>query len=201
MEHARTSSVGDAGVKLNLGCGSTLVPGYVNVDKYGSPDVRHDLEEFPWPWGDDSVSEVRLIHVLEHLGTTPAKFLGVLDELYRVCRHGARLYIAVPHPRHDFFINDPTHVRAITPDTIRLSSKTLNRQWAKDGNANSPLGLHVDVDFELRDAEYLADEPYSQQLKDGKITKEDLFAAAERYNNVFFEIRMIVEVVKETEGA
>jgi hypothetical protein len=35
-------------IKLNLGCGKNPMPGYVNVDKFGTPDVRHDLETFPW---------------------------------------------------------------------------------------------------------------------------------------------------------
>ena len=51
-------------IKLNLGCGEKKFPGYINVDKYGSPDVNHDLESFQWPWETNSVSEIKLIHVL-----------------------------------------------------------------------------------------------------------------------------------------
>ena len=83
-------------MKLNLGCGPPKLPGYLNVDRYGEPDLRLDLEQFPWPWASDSVDEVLASHVLEHLGTTPDAFIGVMKELYRVCRNGAEVRIAVP---------------------------------------------------------------------------------------------------------
>ena len=65
-----------SGLRLNLGCGMNRLDGYVNVDRYGEPDLRHDLEVVPWPWPDDSVSEVLLKHVLEHLGRDPSVYLG-----------------------------------------------------------------------------------------------------------------------------
>jgi len=57
------------GLKLNLGSGQHPQPGFVNVDKLGEPDLKCDLEVFPWPWPENSVSEILLIHVLEHLPT------------------------------------------------------------------------------------------------------------------------------------
>src|SRR5260221_267479 len=139
-------------MKLNLGCGQNHLEGYVNIDKAprAKPDVLHDLEEFPWPFEDSSIEEVVLNHVLEHLGADPDVFIAVFIELYRICKKGALVRIAVPDPRHDHFYGDPTHVRAVTPLTLSLFSKKNCASWAKSGSANTPLAVYADVDFELR---------------------------------------------------
>jgi ubiquinone/menaquinone biosynthesis C-methylase UbiE len=185
------------GLKLNLGCGQNHLPGYVNVDKYGEPDVRCDLEEFPWIWADNSVNEVVLHHVLEHLGETTAVYLGILKELYRICQPDAIVHITVPHPRHDDFLNDPTHVRAVTPDSLALFSKKNNREWAELKAANSPLGFYLNVDFELVHTDYLLDEPWLSQYKAGDIDHDDIWLAGRQFNNVFKQIEMTLKVVKK----
>ena len=70
-------------------------------------------------------------------------------ELYRICKDGTLITIFVPHFRHDFFFNDPTHVRVITPDSLLLFSKSFNKYCAKNKLSNSPLGLYLDIDFEI----------------------------------------------------
>ena len=70
-------------MRLNLGCGSNKRDGFVNVDlsPLCDPDMVWNLEETPWPWPDSSVSEVVLIHVLEHLGETTEKYFNVLRSM------------------------------------------------------------------------------------------------------------------------
>ena len=51
-------------LRLNLGCGAKRLDSYVNVDKFGEPDLRFDLETFPYPWNNDSVAEIEMRHVL-----------------------------------------------------------------------------------------------------------------------------------------
>jgi hypothetical protein len=185
-------------VKLNLGCGANRLPGYVNVDKHGAPDVRHDLEVFPWPWADGSVEEVVLHHVLEHLGQTPDAFIGVMKELYRVCAPGARVRIVVPHPRHDDFLGDPTHVRVVTPDVLNLFSRRLNLEWQRTGAPNSPLALYHGVDFELIELEEVLENDYLEGYRSGRLTKAELERIISERNNVVREFRLTLKVVKGT---
>jgi len=183
-------------VKLNLGSGENRKEGYINVDKYGNPDVKHDLEVFPWPWQDNTVQEVRLCHVLEHLGQESETFLEIVKELYRVCAPNAKIDITVPHPRHDYFLGDPTHVRPIIPETLSLFSKRLNREWAAAGDSNSQLGLYLDVDFELVSAQYIPDAAWEGELKHGIGPDSPIYLATKQYKNVIKEIKILLRVVK-----
>jgi hypothetical protein len=128
-------------VKLNLGCGHKKLKGYVNVDSssFCKPDLVFDLDQTPWPWSDNQVSEVIFFHALEHMGATANIFFKLMQELYRVCAHNALIKITVPHPRHDNFLGDPTHVRVITPMVLSLFSKANCDLWQAQGASNTPL--------------------------------------------------------------
>lgn len=183
-------------MKLNLGCGARRLPGYVNVDLHGTPDVRCDLEAGAWPWPDNAADEVVLSHVLEHLGRTPEAFIGVMKELYRVCAPGALVRIAVPHPRHDHFLGDPTHVRPITAEVLSLFSKANCARWAESGAANTPLAVYHGIDFEIVEQRVILDPVYLAALQSGRLSDDDVREALRERNNVASELRFVLKAIK-----
>jgi predicted SAM-dependent methyltransferase len=185
-------------MRLNLGCGNRKFPGWVNTDKVAAcnPDQVVDLESLPWPWPDDSVEEVMLSHVLEHLGQATDVYLGLIKELYRVCRDGAKITVIVPHPRHDHFLNDPTHVRAVTEEGLNMFSQASNRKLMALGAANTPLGVYMNVDFALQNVTYDLDDVWLGKAQRGEVTPAELQYAKATYSNVVTQTTIILRAIK-----
>lgn len=95
---------------VNLGCGTTRIPGSIGVDRVaipGSVDVVHNLNVTPYPFEDSSVDEIHFYHVLEHLDDPLAK----LEEIHRILKTGGVLHIRVPHFSSSGAFTDITHKR------------------------------------------------------------------------------------------
>ena len=185
-------------MKLNLGCGNKIKDGYINVDKFDlyNVDLKHDLEKFPYPFEDNSVEEILLSHVLEHIGQEPDIFIKILKEFYRVCKNESIIHIYVPHPLHNDFISDPTHVRPITVSGLLLFDKAHNIEWEKKGVANSPLGLIHNVNFKIEKVNYMLEEDILSKFKAGDFDKLKLDYMINHYNNVVKEINIKWRVIK-----
>lgn len=92
-------------MKLNLGCGDRIMPGYIGVDIVPPADQIVDLAG-PWPWPDSSVDTVLAYSVFEHL---PDK-LHTMNELWRVLKPGGIAHLQLPHAiMGDGGHCDPTH--------------------------------------------------------------------------------------------
>ena len=99
-------------MRLNVGCGRNILPGWINLDSCPLPgvDVVADLErcvETPLPFADDSVDEFFLQHVLEHV----KRPLPLMQELHRIAKSGAVAVVRTPYGSSDDAWEDPTHVR------------------------------------------------------------------------------------------
>lgn len=176
-------------MKLNLGCGLAHKEDFVNVDSWAgcNPDVVCDLENEIWPFEDNSVDFVLFDHSLEHMGETTKQFFHVIKELYRVCKADAEIEINVPHPQNRLFTNDPTHVRAIYPETLGMFSLEINN---RPNLKNSKLAMQCGVDFKVISISYIPDGRF-QQLP-GHILDEKLLSE----NNVAAEIHMRIIALK-----
>lgn len=110
--------------RLNVGCGRHPIAGWTNLDAVALPgvDIVCDLEAVrthPIPLPDDSVDEILLSHVIEHVRDS----LGLMQELWRVAKPGALAAIRCPHGATDRAWEDPTHLRAYYPGSFGFFSQ------------------------------------------------------------------------------
>ena len=124
-------NVGDRPIKLNIGCGSKPLPGYVNIDsddldtlrsRYPSRQFNESIKIFQYdifnlPYEDASVDEVKADSLIEHLSfVEEPKFFF---EVVRVLRPGGifdfsttnfeevvKLWLAADDEWKDFFKNN-----------------------------------------------------------------------------------------------
>lgn len=76
------------GVKLNIGAGDVVIPGFTPIDaKFGHDAARLN-------YGDETVDAIRASHVLEHFSYRDVP--NVLREWVRVLKPGGEIHISVP---------------------------------------------------------------------------------------------------------
>ena len=152
-----------------------------------NPDVVCDLGVARWPWDDSTVDEALASHVLEHLpGDT---FFHFLRELYRVCKPGAVVHVVLPHPSHDIFLNDATHVRPVMPGTLAMFSKRYVEGAAARGMILTPFYKYHGVDFDMPRVAYTFDPAVDKN-------DPELEWKAKHLRNIIFEWSTKLTVMK-----
>jgi predicted SAM-dependent methyltransferase len=181
-------------MKINIGSGDRNYEGYIKIDYdlKNNPDYLLNLETQKLPFEDNSVDVVMAHHILEHLGEG---YFYCLQELYRVCKHGAIIDIHVPHHRHNYFYDDPTHRRPITVGGLLLFSKKYNKLCKEQQAVSSRLGDWLDVDFEILNWNYIPSQIYQKEFEgepEGKVEKY-----IHEHNNIIEELWIQLMVVKD----
>lgn len=95
-------------LRVNLGCGSTKMKGYVNCDsdRRVRPDRLVDITK-KLPFRSNSVFEVYTSHTLEHI-EKDVLVKRTLPEIWRVCRNGALFKVVVPYMDAQNVLNHKT---------------------------------------------------------------------------------------------
>lgn len=109
---------GAKGIRLDIGCGKHKHELAFGVDKvaYEGVDLVHDLTTFPWPLPDDIAHSVFMIHVWQEI---PRAFIiPFMEELYRVSKNGAEIFLAGYYGMDFRFLADPRCVNPMMEHTL-----------------------------------------------------------------------------------
>lgn len=103
---------------LDVGCGTvkaeTDAVG-IDVSPRSAADVIWDLDDFPWPLASDAYDRIHMSHIIEHV----RDISQTMEEIYRVGRNGADVFVATPHFSSHNSYTDPTHVRHMAARSFR----------------------------------------------------------------------------------
>lgn len=127
-------------MKLNLGAGQDIIEGWVNHDivSIKGVDIVHNLNIIPWPWASDSIDEIKLYDVLEHLDD----FMLAIQEVWRILKPGGRVYVSVPYYNSWSFAADPTHKKGFHELTFRFFDPSSS--YCKDRSYYTNVRFHIE---------------------------------------------------------
>ncbi len=130
----------DGSLNLNIGAGSYLIDGFKSLDiltDYFYPDkkefynnrIEYDIRKDKIPYSDNSVDNIYISHVIEHIETKFVK--NFIEEAFRVLKPGGVLRIVTVDARFLFevsqFDNDFWHWRI---DNLK-DQQTYETDWDK----------------------------------------------------------------------
>lgn len=162
-------------IRLNIGAGDVVIPGFTAIDR------KFGTEAYPLNYPDNSVDEIRCVHMLEHLSFKEA--LEAIQEWRRVLKPGGRIRLSVPDvkkvaglagqdPRWAFYLMggqiDANDFHKSAYDEERLSAYLDKydfeniRHWIGD---TSDLSSFHEISLNLEATKPLADKPKTQEIK------------------------------------
>jgi predicted SAM-dependent methyltransferase len=128
MSLALRNLAGQADLKLQLGCGANVLPGWINTDVMPAGGVDHLDFTKPLPCADNSIAAIFCEHTIEHITKTDA--LRLLKEIFRILKRGAYLRIVTPSLEN--------FCRFVLEPNTEAATKYLDfsRRYSKNPNAS-----------------------------------------------------------------
>jgi len=107
--------------KLHLGSGRNIKKGFINLEiaKLKGVDIIHNLNEYPYPFKNNSFDYILAEHIIEHLNN----WIKCMEEIYRISKNNAIVDIEVPHFASVSAFIDPTHKHYFSVNTFRYFDK------------------------------------------------------------------------------
>lgn len=151
-------------MKLNLGAGDSIIPGFTNIDRKLGLESLNGGEVYPLASiADNSIDEIRASHVLEHF--PQCSTLTIVRDWARALKPGGLLKIAVPnldyavankwHPQWEMWItgaqtdNNDFHFALFYPEKLHALLDTAGlvniREWQSEVEdcAAMPVSLNL----------------------------------------------------------
>jgi hypothetical protein len=101
----------------------------------------------------------------------------------------------LPHPRHDWFFQDPTHVRPMLPISFEHFDREKSIQWYLSSTSHTPLALYWNIDFKIISVDQrVADPGLAKKLNDMNISDPAL--AVQFFNNVIGDFKIVLQARK-----
>lgn len=169
-------------MNLNLGGGYDKINGFKNVDF--RPEVKPDYlanfedENSLYEIKDNSVDKVLASHVFEHI----TNLEGLMKEIYRVCKNGAEIIIRTPYWSHHTAVEDPTHVRYFTEESMMY--------FDKDTTGSDNRRISIPYNFKQINVGISATKEYKH------LSIPEIFIKAHKYLNVIVQLQFNLKVVK-----
>jgi len=139
-------------IKLDLACGGSEKNGedYIGVDISDEleTDITLDLNQYPWPFENDSIDEIFCRNYIEHIphdlnnGNKLDGLIQFMNELYRILKPSGKAVIIAPYCTSIRAYGDPTHLRFISDWTFYY----YNKSW-RELNKLGHMGITTNFDI------------------------------------------------------
>ena len=175
-------------ILLNLGAGNDIRNGYINHDiaPLLNIDVVHDLNHYPWPWEDNSIDEVLALDVIEHLDD----FLLVMEECYRIMKHGGLLKLKVPYWNSAFAHMDPTHKRGFHEVTFHFLDPSKEVCKARSYYTHARFQIKEEIFILIPFAPYFRLPFVKEIYVRGRITKRVVGFLGNLFSNIILDLKI-----------